>query len=156
MILPLARFRANWLIQKLNFHICLEWQFCLGLFTETKRDWGRIDWLVMCILHHKRWFHFIFLLVHIIWGRNYVPLIKNAIAENKVIIFSCIAWLYILSIEAEKDILWASFCVFILWGGQCHTCNMLKSCEAGLSHLYMSTVYPWLLSICMCSNFVCF
>ena len=38
-------------------------------------------------------------------GRKYVPLIKNAIAENKVIIFIRCAWLYILSIEAEKDIL---------------------------------------------------
>ena len=121
------------------FHECLEWQICLGLFTETKKDLGRIDWLVMCLLHHKIWIHFIFLLVHIIWGRKYVPLIKNAIAENKGIIFIRCAWLYILSIEAEKDILWASFCVYILWGGQCHTCKMLKSCEAGMSHLYMST-----------------
>ena len=117
------------------------WQICLGLITETKKDWGRIDWLVMCLLHHKRWFHFIFLLVHIIWGRNYVPLIKNAIAENKVIIFSCSAWLYILSIEAEKDILWASFCVYILWGGQCHTCNLCISCEADSATLVIC-VYP--------------
>ena len=36
-------------------------------------------------------------------------LVKNARAENKVIFFSCCAWLDFLSIEAEIDILWASF-----------------------------------------------